>query len=418
VKPYQHCITVFEHDHIKLDQEIGECKFDAPKLLALQKYYGEKGVPYFSLIHNGIQFNEYVGVIQVGNLLIEVLPKADNKRGTDEWRKMLISMMRAVGCFDIRVTSNSHLKLKPNTTLDLYIEMFVNEVEYLLHIGLLKKYRKKESNTTALKGSIIFSKQIQENLTHQERFYVKHTIYDVEHKLHQIIYTTIKFLKKINMNSVLQSRIGALELIFPEMPPLKVTSTTFDKLVYSRKSQNYIKAIEIAKLLLLQYHPDISKGKNNVLALMFDMNKLWEKFILVSLRKHAGELIVLPHSPKNFWQSEQGSITKIIPDIVIDGDTDNCIVLDTKWKNLNGFNPSPDDLRQMYVYHEYFNAIKTALIYPGSGKPIKGTYFNFNSEINDKMQCFVFPIDIESGSIKMWQMKIAEGIINWIKTVC
>ena len=128
----RHHITVFEHERIKLDQIINGCRFDESKLQALQKYYGDKGVPYFSLSHNGIQFNEHVGVIQVGNLLIEVLPKTDklehSKSEEKKWRDMLIGMMRAVGSFDIRVTSSSHLKIKPNTVLDLYIEMFIDEV--------------------------------------------------------------------------------------------------------------------------------------------------------------------------------------------------------------------------------------------------------------------------------------------------
>ena len=46
-------ITVFEHQTIKLGQEFdrGE-KLTERCLKDFQKYYGEKGVPYFSLTHN------------------------------------------------------------------------------------------------------------------------------------------------------------------------------------------------------------------------------------------------------------------------------------------------------------------------------------------------------------------------------
>ena len=326
-------IVVFEHQTLKLGQENLGANFDEDKLKALQKFYGDKGVPYFNLVHKGVRFTEYVGVIQVGNLVIEVLPKADNSTinedGKDKWREVLIKMLSAVGMFEIHAPSSSSLKLKANSILDLYFELFINEIESLLHLGLVKQYRKKEGNVTALKGSLQFSKQIQQNLTHQERFYVDYSTYDVEHKLHFILYKTIRLLKQINTNSSLHSRIGALLLHFPEMPDIKVSEATFEKLIFNRKTQSYKKAIDIAKLLLLKYHPDVSYGRSNVLALMFDMNLLWEKFVYVTLQKYkTGNSKLTPQTTKLFWQPEGGARSKIRPDILIKHETLGCVVLD------------------------------------------------------------------------------------------
>jgi 5-methylcytosine-specific restriction enzyme subunit McrC len=421
-------IRVFEHQAIKLHQVIEGVTFDNDSLKALQGYYGSEGVPYYSLTNNGIKFNEFVGVIQVGNTVIEVLPKADKTTDGDTetkkyWQEILVKMLSAVGSFDIQSTSDSSLKLKSNSILDLYFALFIKEVEYLLHSGLAKQYRKKEGNVTALKGSIQFAKHIQQNLTHQERFYVRHTTYDVEHKLHFILYKTLRLLKQINTNAELHSRIGVLLLHFPEMPDIKVSEATFDTLVFNRKTQPYKKAIGIAKLLLLQYHPDVITGRHNVLALMFDMNVLWEKFVFVSLRKYKANYTVIKtlseQTSKDFWKPEKGQVSSMRPDIVINRDSDSCVVLDTKWKNLNGYNPSPEDLRQMYVYHEYYDAKRVALIYPSSnGKTneIIGSYFRSPSKIkiDDKIVniCSVISLKTED-SLQVWQQHICESVYRF-----
>lgn len=411
-------IVVFEHEILRFDR--GEKKITEDQFKALERYHGNS-VPFFKLVYNGVQFNEHVGVLQVGNTLIEVLPKADRTPHSIEedkkWRDLLIGMLQVVGSFDIKSTSSSNLKIKPNTVLDLYFEMYIKEIEYLLHTGLIKKYRKKEGNVTALKGSLHFSKHIQYNLTHQERFYVRHTTYDVEHTLHFILYKALRLLKQINTNTALNGRIGALLLHFPEMPDLKVTESTFKKLIYNRKNQHYQKAIEIAKLLLLQYHPDISKGRNHVLALMFDMNLLWEQFIYVSLRKNKTDFIkIKAQASKHFWKPENGSRTSMKPDIYIETKDEIKIVLDTKWKSLNGYNPSPDDLRQMYVYHEFFDAQKVALIYPGDNENSKsGNYFDKLGLENENKNCSVVLVNVEN-SIRDWQLQIRKQISTFISS--
>ena len=409
--PSQKTISVFEHQILRTDK--GNVSFSENQLKALQSYYGS-GVPYFSLTNNGIQFNEYVGVIQVGSTLIEVLPKADKYSDDKEtWRSLLIGMLRTVSGFEIRSTSSANLKIRQNTILDIYFELFIKEVELLIYRGLIKKYRKKEGNNTALRGNIIFSKQLQNNITHQERFYTRFTNYDTAHILHQILYKTISILNRINKNTSLNSRISSLLLNFPEMPDIKVNESYFSKIVFNRKSQVYKKAIGIAQMILLQYHPDVSRGKNDVLALMFDMNKLWEKFVLSSLIKNnSTKYSITSQTNKNFWKPKSGRISTIKPDILINKGGNEYFVLDTKWKTIKDSNPSPEDLRQIFVYNHYYNTKKGALVYPGKFESRNGMYFDPNGSISNKT-CSIIALE-ENKDIKKWQKDIFIKIENWI----
>lgn len=407
----QNHITVFEHEKLFFN-----LKNEKEKQLhnAFEVYHGNQ-TPFFKLIRNGVQFNEHVGIIQIGKTTIEVLPKAD-KAGEEKWRNLLIGMIKSVWGFDVKSTGSSSLKLKSNSILELYFELFISELEYLLHRGLIKRYLKNEGNQTSLKGALQFSKHISQNLVHKERFYVKYTQYSNEHTIHEILFKTIKLLAHLNSNPLLKGRIGALTLNFPEMKEIKVNESTFDKIVFDRKNQHYQTALEIAKLLLLNYHPDISKGKNDVLALMFDMNSLWEQFILVTLKRKLKSHNVTSQVSKSFWKPDSGYSSKMRPDIILKcRESQQIFVLDTKWKNLNGYNPSPEDLRQMYVYHRFYQANKVALIYPSDQHIIKkGNYFSSDKhgEMSEK-ECSIMQIATAS-DIKIWQEEIGNQINKFI----
>ena len=257
-------IKIFEHQTIRENQIVDDVTITSSTIKALQSFYGEKGVPYYSLIHKGIKFNEFVGVIQVGNNVIEVLPKADKNSDKEQWMSVLIDMLYAVGIFNVHAPSSSNLQLKTNSLLNIYFELFISELEYLLHRGLVKKYRSTENNIYTLKGSIQFSKHLNRNLTHKERFYVNYTTYDKEHQLHAIFFKVLKLLNRINTNSNLSSRLGSLLLDFPEQKEINVSESSFNRIVLDRKTEPYRNALEIARLILLNYHPELKAGNNNV----------------------------------------------------------------------------------------------------------------------------------------------------------
>lgn len=413
--------VVFEHQPLIVGQRYQGLEFKEKHRRALELHFGRgDSVSYFRLIHNGVQFNEFVGVLQVANLVIEVLPKADRVEQDTYWRNILVEMLRVVGAFNIQAPTSSRLSTRDNFILDLYFILFVEEVETLLHAGLVKKYRKKEANTSALKGALQFSHHLSKNLIHKERFYTRHTVYDKEHLLNQILLKTLDLLQKINRNPDLQSRISTLMLHFPELERPKITEYTFKSITYNRNTKRYQNAIEISRLLLLNYHPDLKSGQNDVLAIMFNMNELWEKFVYLSVRKFAPKnLSVQSQKSAWFWRPVIGSRMSVIPDILIRGAKEN-LVLDTKWKNIEVGNPSVDDLRQMYVYSKIFQANKVALVYPGSGESNSGCFYKeitqegVNQEISYTEECGIIQISPQE-DITMWQKNIADQIFKgWL----
>ena len=391
------CISVYEHDRLKL----GETEQFLPEHLSLlQQYLGEKDTevfPYYQLINNGVKFKQYVGVLCVGNLQIEVLPKIEKQVAKGEegtWRNHLLEMLRTVFKLQTRTPSNADQAMRESAILDVFLVKFLNEVEALLHKGLIKTYRKTEENRTSMKGKLVFSKHLTKNYVHKERFYVNYTTYDRNHILNCILYKALKLVSHIAMNSYTQCRAKTMSFEFPELNDIAVDDALFERLTFDRKSEDYRTAIDIARLILQRYMPDQSKRGKHVLALMFDMNKLWEEYVFVILRRSLREEYkVSAQKVKRFWESSFG--TKVIrPDIVVSDKSGKPVcVLDTKWKcPAVGEPPSDADLKQMYVYHKYWGVERTALLYPSTKDDelsgyFQSGYFAKTPDNSDKLSC-------------------------------
>jgi len=378
-------IIKYEHEVLDIKGE-GLKKRDFDALIGLNNQHGNK---YFTIEPNGIRFKQYVGVIQLNERTIEIRPKAD-KHNDDatksKWQNVLVDMLRACGKVKINPYENAQLEKGTLSLLELYFDQYLSEVQLLLRNGLVKQYRKEASNVKALKGKLDFAQNIRHNLVHKERFFTLHQVYDVDHKIHQVLGQAIDIVKQFSTNMWINDKCRRVQLEFPEVKKIQATKQLLDSIQLNRKTAPYERALELARLIILNYSPNISQGNEKMISILFNMNQLWEEYVLTRLRQASRThptIKVLGKKVKTFWGSN-----RLEPDIVIEkgGET---YIIDTKWKTP-GTSTSVQDLRQMYAYGRFWNANRIMLLYPGdSGTTefipfLNDEYLPINSETNNQ----------------------------------
>ena len=400
-------IQVFEHDKLTSKSLCIKGEVLGDKIIdKLWQYNDSNKNIYFEAIRHGVKFKNYVGVIQIGGTTIEILPKADklNTQSSEEkenWHRVLLKMLAHCKKIKVNAVSEASLRKRNHSLLDLYFELFLNEVNQLLQQGLIKSYNQNSGNVLALKGRLNFSKNIQQNVIRQERFYTTHQVYNHNHLANQILFKGLKVLKTISNNTYLIDGLNRLLSNFPEINEIEINKTHFDKITSNRKTEPYNEALKIAKMIILNYSPDIKGGNENMLALLFDMNKLWEEYIYRMLLKVDDKSIKVSFQNRDkFWESKL-----IKPDIVItktkwveDEKTETHYIIDTKWKVKECAEPDDNDLKQMYVYNMYWESERSMLLYPTS-KELITDFGKFHKGRTAENKCKLGFIKVMNGSL-------------------
>lgn len=350
-------ISVFEHQRLY----IGQQGFKQSHLDALLKLNELHEGAYFEPIAKGIKFKQFVGVIQVDGISIQINPKADKDEDDHVWKNVLLQMLQACGKLKAQSTGAAHVKRKNLNLLEVYFELFLGEVDNLIRKGLIKQYRTRTKNTKSLKGKLEFAGHIKNNFIHKERFFTSHQVYDKDHLLHVILKKALDIVVHFTAGTRLHDLSKRIELNFPFVTQKPLTISQLNSIQVNRKSKDYSYALELARLIILNYSPDINSGREKMLSLLFDMNQLWEEFILKQLKERTKNtsLNVSGQESKSFW-----GYNTLRPDIVI-RKGDQTYVLDTKWKKPTSNSASVSDLRQMYTYCRFWDAEKAILLYPG-----------------------------------------------------
>lgn len=306
-----------------------------------------------------IQARNYVGVLQTkSGLTIEILPKIADKNDTERSKAVFIKMLKTLKNFPFKSSNLASLKTQNLPLLEIFISMFLCELEALVKKGIKSDYVALEENLNSLKGKLNINEQIKRNSIHKERFYVGYSEFLSDIKINRIIKTTLKFLYKKSNSSKNQQKIRELLFIFDEVSECEDYKNFFAKLVINRQVKHYEQTLLWCKIFLLNNSFTPHKGDDLAFALLFDMNALFESYVGDFIKKSFPSTI-LQHSEKHLVEYPKSF--KLRPDIFLEGK----FIADTKWKIVSSRDDiSQADLYQLYAYGKKHECGELYLIYP------------------------------------------------------
>lgn len=327
--------------------------------------------PFFTYYGKGtIRFTSQVGLVQVGDIQIEVLPKVfkDEKNLNDtqesNCRNFLLDILSSAGYFhklkfidDVNIT-------KQNKIHDFIFAQYLFELNKLLQKGLIKRYRKQDGNLNSLKGKLLFNDNIKHNFIHQERFYTRHTVYDHEHAANQVLLGALKIIPNYTRNSSIKGEAKRLNWQFPEIDCPNNLIPLFNKIKTDRKLEPYNSALKFAEMIIRSLHPSLQSGTAPAFALLFNMNEVYEKYVAKTLGNFTPEVIGVTFPERHFIKWEKFNFhTYHRTDMVVELKSTEKVIIDTKWKLLED-KPSEADVRQVYAYCHQFDSNIGILLHP------------------------------------------------------
>ena len=368
--------------------------------LYLKKNISNKSVVYD---YNKIKFINYVGIIKIKNLIIEILPKISLSNDIIKDRKMLIFMLSKCNKLSVDIKELLNSNILNNSLLDILAKVYSKKLLNELQKGLYREYVSKEEALSIIKGKILISKSIKENTINKNKMNCKYDEFTEDNLFNAILKRAINVILFSIKNDDVKKELNIINNIFNDVSDIYISNNIILNYKLNRMNNRFLECFTLAKLILLNSSMDKSLGKENGFSILFEMNYLYEEYIGVLLKEVFNDTNISINTQEKsrylLWNTlkERNEIA-LKPDIVIYKDNKPKVIIDTKWKRSSIDNRetySQSDIYQMYAYiTTYTECEECILLYPKE-ENISHSEWRLNHNIADK-KISISEISLES----------------------
>jgi 5-methylcytosine-specific restriction enzyme subunit McrC len=332
------------------------------------------GFEVFKFVNSGtLAAQQYVGVCQVGDLTVEVLPKIDVE--VEHVRQNLVAMIAATADLAIKDGDMALVGSQTHCILEILIKLFSDKLFEQLRRGLLRRYETREENLPVLRGRLDSMQQLRANIGNPERLYCRYQEYLEDMPLNQIFKAALRRLLLVTKQISNQRKLAELLLMLDAVSDVPIAQLPWQMVHFDRTNDRYRPSYRLAEMFLRNMPPDVTGGRFEGFSLFFDMNVLFEEYIGKTVqRAMRGSDVVVSLQGKGRNQryvaedSQGKGAFAMKPDIVGVAEGRYRWILDTKWKMLSQAEwregVAQADLYQMYVYASCYDCPQVLLLYP------------------------------------------------------
>lgn len=320
-------------------------------------YYDREGYP-------SIRVGPFAGIVQLSKKRIHFSTKVDARLF------YMLSFLKSEKAFHYDPHTIIDIE-KGSNFFDIVGRLFLNKLNELIKIGLLRKYVRTNENLRFLKGKLLIKNQIRKNLVDKSRFSCEYEDLTFDNLENRIILSALSSLiSLIRFNEKVRNELKKFETIFKDcITYKKINPQECNFVKFNRINQHYVDIIKLSKLILeARFIRSVHEGESRGFNFIVDMNKVFEDFITEIIEEVISEdfsgYIVEKQQKFRSLVKERKLITK--PDVLIKNEND-CypLIIDTKYKSKS----SNSDFYQIIAYSLALPTSKRCcLIYPVSDK--------------------------------------------------
>ena len=420
-------ITLFEH-------EAKPFEWTDRDLVALERLNRAVGVKVVHATVHGqqrkLQAQQMVGVVRFCGHTVQVLPKiyrtdTDERRQAREATHNLLYLLAYAGQLSVREHTLAPLLRRNLDWFEILTHLFASHLLDEWQRGAHRGYQVVENDLPVLKGKW----RVAEQLRHPEQkcsFAVAYDEFTADNKLNRVFRFVVERLWHLTRDAGNRQTLGKLRQRMERVTLLPIVTTAdANAALLTRLNQRYEPLLNLARLFLTGGALQLAAGQLTTFAFVFDMNQLFEAFLVNFIRRHRLQILppdlqdceLLPQSRgATFYLARTGTtpIFQLRPDLAFRQGQGFPLLLDAKYKRLDQADTklgvSQADFYQMHAYAYRYNCPRVLLVYPQTAGMPEPLSRRFTLE-NDNRTIVAATVDVRA-ELRLWseQQKLIEEL--------